>query len=143
MRYINDIIVHCTATPPGMDADAATIRTWHKARGWKDIAYHYVVKLDGTIERGRAISQPGAHCYGHNSHSIGVVYVGGLDENGQPADTRTPEQKVALLKLLVNLTRMYRCKIHGHHYYNQGKACPCFDAYEEYKGLYIQIVLGK
>ena len=148
-RTITEIIVHCTATPEGKDYTVDDIRRWHTTpvskggRGWSDIGYHYIIDRYGHVYEGRDVDVSGAHCTGHNSHSIGVVYVGGLDENGQPADTRTPEQKAALLKLLVNLTRMYRCQIHGHHYYNQGKACPCFDAHEEYKGLYRQIVLDK
>ena len=135
-RYINDIIVHCTATRAGQDFSASDIAAWHKERGWRSIGYHYVVRLDGTVERGRAISQPGAHCKGHNAHSVGVAYVGGLDAEGKPADTRTEAQRQALLKLLVNLTRIYRCRIHGHHDYNQGKSCPCFDATLEYAPLY-------
>lgn len=141
MRYINDIIVHCTDTPSGMDVGVAEVRAWHLERGWKNIGYHYLVRLDGTVERGRPISQPGAHCLGHNAHSIGVCYVGGRDENHKTADTRTKEQKAALLKLLTNLTFMYRCKIHGHRDYDHGKDCPCFDASEEYKGLFEQIVM--
>lgn len=141
MRFINDIILHCTATPPGMDVDVLQVTEWHKAKGWKGCGYHYLVKLDGTVQKGRPSSQPGAHCYGHNAHSIGVAYVGGLDDEGRPADTRTPEQKAALLKLLANLTIFYRCAIHGHHDYDRGKACPCFDAGAEYQGLYKQLVL--
>lgn len=135
-RYINDIIVHCTATRAGQDFSASDIASWHKERGWKSIGYHYVVRLDGTVERGRAISQPGAHCKGHNAHSVGVAYIGGLDAEGKPADTRTMAQREALLKLLVNLTRIYRCRIHGHHDYNKSKSCPCFDAAREYEPLY-------
>lgn len=142
VRYINDIILHCTATLPGQDVGVPEVRAWHRAQGWKDIGYHYLVRLDGSIERGRPISQPGAHCYGHNAHSIGVAYVGGLDENSQPSDTRTEAQKAALLKLLANLTLMYRCSIHGHRDY-ANKACPCFDAQCEYKGLYKQLVVEK
>lgn len=142
MRYINDIIVHCTDTPSGMDVTAAQVTQWHREKGWRTIGYHYLVRLDGTIEKGRPSSQPGAHCYGHNAHSIGVCYVGGRDENFKTADTRTRAQKDSLLKLLTNLTRMYRCRIHGHRDY-AAKDCPCFDASKEYKGLYEQIVLDK
>ena len=89
---------------------------------------------DGTVERGRAISQPGAHCKGHNAHSIGVAYIGGLDANGQPCDTRTREQKTAMTKLIFNLCKMYHCGVVGHNRY-ANKACPCFDAYREYQKL--------
>ena len=143
MRYVNDIIIHCTATPPGMEVSIPQLREWHRSRGFKTVGYHYVILLDGSVAKGRPASQPGAHCYGHNAHSIGVAYVGGLDADGRPADTRTPEQKAAMLKLLTNLTMFYRCPIHGHHDYNAGKACPCFDAQDEYAGLYRQLVLER
>lgn len=143
MRYINSIIVHCTATEAGFDIGLAQIRSWHtmappKGRGWRNCGYHYIVRLDGTIERGMPISQPGIHCKGHNAHSVGVAYVGGL-KNGEPADTRTQEQKSAMLKLLAKLTLMYRCHTYGHRDFAQ-RDCPCFDAKKEYEGLYRQLV---
>jgi len=135
MRYINDIIIHCTDTPPAHDWGRAEIDACHKANGWRGIGYHYVVKRDGTVERGRAISQPGAHCYGHNAHSIGVVYVGGRDDNGNCADTRTDAQKEALKKLIWKLLLMYKCRVHGHHDYNSGKLCPCFNVQKEFSEM--------
>lgn len=90
MRTINQIIIHCTATPARRDVKADDIDRWHRARGFRGIGYHYVVYLDGTVVHGRNESVAGAHCKGFNAHSIGVCYVGGLDEEGRPADTRTP-----------------------------------------------------
>lgn len=135
-RTINEIIVHCTASPEGRNLDVAAIRRMHiKDRGWSDIGYHYVVYLDGSVHEGRPVNISGAHCTGHNTHSIGVVYVGGLAKNGQPKDTRTAAQKEGLLKLLKELKRMYpKATIHGHREY-ANKACPCFDAWKEYRGL--------
>lgn len=135
MRYINEIIIHCTATPPGMDVGVKEINAWHFARGWKGCGYHYVVRLDGTVERGRYLSQPGAHCSGHNAHSIGIAYVGGVDEQGRPKDTRTEAQKTALRQLIakhVNANTI--TKIRGHRDY-AAKACPCFDAKKEYENM--------
>lgn len=135
MRKINEIIVHCSATKPKVDIGAAEIRQWHvKDNHWADIGYHYVIRLNGTIEKGRAEWRAGAHCIGHNAHSIGVCYVGGLDQNGKSADTRTPEQKKALLKLLRELKSRYHCDVHGHNEFAK-KDCPCFNAHEEYKNL--------
>lgn len=135
-RNIKEIIVHCTATPEGRDYDIPTIRSWHLARGFSDIGYHYVISRDGTIMKGRSESISGAHCTGHNSVSIGVCYVGGLEKDGKtPKDTRTPEQKKALLELLRELKAKYpRAKIYGHRDF-ANKACPCFDATKEYKDL--------
>ena len=132
MRRIDEIIIHCTATIEGKNFKAKDIDKWHKQRGWKGIGYHYVVDLDGTIEKGRPESEIGAHTVGHNRYSIGVVYVGGLDKNGKPKDTRTEEQKEALLEILRQLLSKYpKATIHGHNEFAK-KACPCFDVQKEY-----------
>ena len=90
-RQIDEIIVHCSATREGRDFSAADIRRWHVAdRHFSDIGYHFVVRIDGSIEAGRPLRRPGAHCRAHNRRSVGVCYIGGLDRNGHPADTRTP-----------------------------------------------------
>lgn len=136
MRKINEIIVHCTATAEGKDFKAADIDRWHKEKGWNGIGYHHVVDLDGTVEPGRPESRVGAHCLRHNTNSIGVVYVGGLASDGKtPKDTRTLQQKVALVKLLTELKHRYpSATIHGHQDF-AAKACPCFDATTEYKDI--------
>lgn len=132
MRNINLIIIHCTATMEGLDFKAKDIDLWHKQKGWKGIGYHYVVDLDGTVEKGRPDAEIGAHCVGKNKNSIGIVYVGGLDKNGKPKDTRTPEQKEALWELLrVLLVKYPKATIHGHNEFSN-KACPCFDVTKEY-----------
>jgi len=136
MRAINEIIVHCTATPEGRPVSVAEIRKWHKARGWADIGYHFVVHLDGRIEPGRPVSQVGAHVANRNAQTIGVAYVGGLDKAGKPKDTRTASQKAALEQLLRRLLSQYPAikLIAGHRDY-ANKACPCFDARAEYARL--------
>lgn len=135
MRKITKIIVHCADTPEGRDDKAADIRRWHKARGFNDIGYHYVVDLDGTIEPGRDVTIAGAHTTGHNADSIGVCYIGGADTDMKQKDTRTEEQKTALRLLLKYLVRKYPgAKIYGHRDFAQ-KACPSFDAKTEYKEL--------
>lgn len=136
MRKINEIIVHCAATPEGKNFKAADIDRWHRERKMKCIGYHYVVDLDGTVEPGRPESEIGAHCLGHNQYSIGVCYVGGLAEDGKtPKDTRTATQKEALLALLKKLRAKYpNASIHGHRDF-AAKACPSFDATTEYKNI--------
>lgn len=132
MRRIDEIIVHCTATPQGMAVSVSDIDRWHRQRGFAGIGYHFVVYLDGTVHTGRPIDRVGAHCKGHNAHSIGVCYVGGLDVQGCPMDTRTPEQKVALCALIAVLKHLYpNAKVYGHRQF-ANKACPCFDAEKEY-----------
>ena len=135
MRKITKIIVHCADTPEGRDDKAADIRRWHKARGFNDIGYHYVVDLDGTIEPGRDVTIAGAHTTGNNADSIGVCYIGGADTDMKPKDTRTEEQKAALRLLLKYLVQKYPgAKIYGHRDFS-AKPCPCFDAKTEYKEL--------
>lgn len=127
--------MHCTATQDGKNIKVEDINRWHKERGWNMIGYHYVVYLDGTIHQGRSEDQIGAHCLKHNTNSIGVVYVGGLDANGKPKDTRTEAQKQGLRKLLTELKHKYpKAAIHSHKDFAP-KACPSFDATEEYKDI--------
>ena len=133
-RMINEIIVHCTASPEGRECSVAEIRQWHRLRGFSDIGYHYVIHLDGRVEEGRDVDIAGAHCTGHNTHSIGVVYVGGCAKDGKtPKDTRTEAQKSAIANLLIDLRKLYpRATIHGHRDF-ANKACPSFDATHEYR----------
>lgn len=143
MRKITKIIIHCSATAAGRDFTAADIDRWHRARGFNGIGYHYVVRLDGRVESGRPESRQGAHCLGQNSNSIGVCYIGGLKADGKtPCDTRTPEQKQALLKLVRELKSRYPgVTVHGHMEF-AAKACPCFDAAREYAtGILAAVVL--
>ncbi|MBR1541213.1 MAG: N-acetylmuramoyl-L-alanine amidase [Bacteroidaceae bacterium] len=137
MRTITLIIVHCSAVRPDQTSSAAQIDTWHRQQGWKlGIGYHYVIRRNGIVEKGRPEWMVGSHCLHHNSHSLGVCYEGGLDIRGQPADTRTEAQKEALLILLKELKGRYpRALIVGHHDLNPLKDCPCFDAAHEYADL--------
>lgn len=134
-RNIKEIIVHCTATPEGRPVTIKEITNWHKQRGFSTIGYHYVVMLDGSVQNGRDVNVSGAHCTNHNSISIGVCYVGGCDKNMNAKDTRTDAQKRALLNLLKRLRTMYpTAKIYGHRDF-ANKACPSFDARNEYKNI--------
>lgn len=135
MRNINLIIVHCSATPEGRNVAMADIDRWHRERGFDGIGYHYVVYIDGSVHEGRPLNKVGAHCKGHNAHSIGICYVGGVDLNGKPKDTRTLAQKDALVNLLMRLKRRFpKAVIRGHRDF-AAKACPSFDATKEYAGI--------
>lgn len=133
MRTINEIIIHCSATPEGRPHTVGDIRSWHRQRGFKDVGYHYIIYIDGSIHAGRDEGVIGAHTKYHNQHSIGVCYIGGLEAgSNKPKDTRTAAQKKALLQLLRQLKKKYpRAKIYGHRDF-AAKACPCFDAKKEY-----------
>lgn len=153
MKTIDSIVIHCSATRAGQDVRAADIDKWHKERGFAMIGYNYVIDLDGTVEVGRPLSMDGAHCntaglsgQSYNKHSIGICYVGGLDENGNPADTRTPEQKLSMTNLVNKLCNEYPItEIIGHRDASPDrngdgvisrnewiKQCPCFDVKSEF-----------
>lgn len=125
-RKIDKIILHCTATKEGKDYTVEQVRQWHvKDRNFADIGYHYLIRLDGTVEEGRPIDRIGAHCTGQNAHSIGIVYAGGLDSDGNPKDTRTPSQRNAMRALVDYLKRKYGASVHCHNEF-ANKECPSF-----------------
>ena len=142
-RTIKEIIIHCSATPEGKDYTVYDIRKWHKQQGWSDIGYHYVIYRNGHVEPGRDVDLIGAHCVNHNAHSIGICYIGGVENKPgvdmakqKAKDTRTLAQKASLLGLLVELKTMYPgAKIYGHHDFEPKKECPSFDAAREYKNI--------
>ncbi len=128
MRTITLIVLHCSATPMGSSLSFEECRRDHRQhRGFRDIGYHYYITRDGTVHQGRPESDVGAHCRNHNRHSIGVCYEGGLDKNGNPADTRTKEQLRSMDLLLRNLQYRYpKALVVGHRVLNPKKACPGF-----------------
>ena len=138
MRDIKKLIVHCSATPEGKDFDIDNIRQWHVVdNGWSDVGYHYVIKLDGTVQEGRPIEKSGAHTFGHNKDSIGVCYIGGMDKDMKEwKDTRTLAQEDSLFNLLMDLKFDFpEAKVFGHRDFTNKKPCPYFNAYEEYQEI--------
>ena len=137
MRDLNRIILHCSATREGKDFSVDTIRDWHvNGRGWSDIGYHWVIRLDGSIEVGRPLEKSGAHTKGHNKDSVGVCYIGGCDADGKPKDTMNPEQEKAWRMIVLSLRTLYGdLTIHGHNEF-ANKACPSFIVKEKFADMY-------
>jgi N-acetylmuramoyl-L-alanine amidase len=137
MRDLNRIILHCAATREGKDFSVDTIREWHvNGRGWSDIGYHWVIRLDGSIEVGRPLEKSGAHTKGHNKDSVGVCYIGGCDADGKPKDTMNPEQEKAWRMIVLSLRTLYGdLTIHGHNEF-ANKACPSFTVKEKFADMY-------
>lgn len=125
---IKFLTIHCAATPEGRDVKAADISQWDIAK-FGQISYHFVIELDGTIHRTLRDDQRGAHVGKNNTGNIGVCYVGGVDKNGNPKDTRTDAQK----KSMLTLVRTYKARfpgivVRGHRDWpGVAKACPSFD----------------
>ena len=118
MRKINEIIVHCSDSTYG---DVKEIRRWHTMRGFLDIGYHFLIRTDGEIEIGRMLEVIGAHCKGHNEHSIGIVLVG--------KKTFFNPQIESLRKLVKSLRLQFPDiqEVSEHNKYNRYKTCPNFD----------------
>lgn len=131
MKEYKTIILHCSATPPSMDIGASEIDDWHRARGWAQIGYHYIIRRCGKIEQGRPVYLQGAHTKGHNKN-FGVCYIGGVNEQNEPQNNITAEQKQSFIKLTEALRLTFgTLNIKGHRdYKGVNKACPSFDVCE-------------
>ncbi len=137
MRTIHLIVIHCSATRCDQRFPIEALEACHRARGFASCGYHYYITRDGQLHVGRSEEVAGAHARKYNAHSIGICYEGGLNERGEPADTRTQAQKAALTALLRSLKTDYPdARILGHRDLpGVRKACPCFDAKTEYETL--------
>lgn len=140
---IDTIMVHCTATPPKREVTVDELDAWHKAKNFERCSnghyagYHLLVHIDGSYERIRPDNERGQHCpqSNMNNRAVSVCYVGGVDNNNKPCDTRTEAQKKTLVTLLRTLKAKYpNAQIVGHRNYAP-KACPSFDAKKEYKDI--------
>lgn len=134
------IVWHCSATPPSQDIGSAQIDIMHKARGWDGIGYALVIKRDGHIETGEDLKKQGAHVKGINMVSVGVVMIGGVDEDGKSENNFTDEQWKAARHVFEFLTLLYPAATHaGHRDFSPDsnsdgrvqrqefmKDCPCF-----------------
>lgn len=147
MRNIKYIAVHCTASHQSMTIEG--LKQEFRRKGWVNPGYHYVVSPDGKITQLLDEEKVSNGVKGFNSVSINVAYIGGIDTNGKPNDNRTDAQKASLCSLLKMLHKKYpTAVIQGHRDFSPDlnkdgkitpnewmKACPCFNAKEEYREL--------
>jgi len=127
MRQINRYILHCSASDFKEHDDISVIDMWHKERGFSEVGYHFYIKKDGTVQKGRRLELPGAHVKGHNGDSIGIC-LGGLREF-------TGKQYVALKGVIESLNAELKRlgnngvvpTIHGHCEYDKMKTCPNYN----------------
>jgi N-acetylmuramoyl-L-alanine amidase len=138
MARIDYLAVHCSATNPRMDIGRVEINRWHIQRGFDCIGYHYVIRRDGRVEKGRPDDRPGAHEPSINSRSISICLVGGVDASKQmkPENNFTPAQMAALRGLLVRLKSLHsKAEVIGHRDApsRPAKACPSFDMPAQWK----------
>lgn len=131
MRPIKYIVVHCTAT--ASDIKLESIKNyWHNLLGWKNPGYHYIINYKGEVTSLLSEDKIANGVKGYNRNSIHLSYIGGVDEDGRPMDTRSKEQEISMLKLLLNLKARYpEAVILGHNNFpNVHKACPSFNVAE-------------
>lgn len=144
MRKIERIFVHCTAS--SQRTTVSGILAEFRQKGWHYPGYHYIVSPDGSVTQLLDENIPSNGVKGYNATSVNVAYIGGIKkESGKivPVDNRTQEQKAALRELLGKLRQKYPdARIMGHRSIwgeltpqKWKKACPCFNAVEEYKGI--------
>ncbi len=146
MRKINLIVLHCSATRETVEYTPEQLERDHRAQGFLTAGYNYYIRRSGKVVPMRPPELIPAHVKGFNRFSLGVCYEGGLDASGRPKDTRTEDQKAAIRMLLMLLLDKYPgCRICGHRDLSPDrngdgwitpdewlKACPCFNAEEEY-----------
>ncbi len=130
---IKYLVLHYSATYADQDLDVNDIRKMHLARGFNDVGYHYIIKRDGTVQKGRPDSVVGAHVKGHNTGSIGICCIGGLERATGPnigVDNRTQAQKDATVLLVSDLLKKHpKAHVVGHKDLAPTQ-CPGFDVRE-------------
>lgn len=112
-------------------------------RGWKQVGYTDIIRLDGTVER-LVDNNEDANvdsweitngAKGYNSVSRHVVYAGGCDRSMNPKDTRTPAQRKAMEAYVKDFHRRFPdVRIIGHNEV-AAKACPSFDVQKWLKSI--------
>ncbi|HIF9075760.1 TPA: N-acetylmuramoyl-L-alanine amidase [Photobacterium damselae] len=143
------LTVHASATPANRDIGVQEIDIMHRKRKFNGIGYHYVIRRDGRLEKGRALNRQGAHVAGHNPDNLGVCLVGGVDKHLNPENNFTKEQMITLEKFIRDNKKRYGIKlenIKGHRDWSPDlnkdgkitsnefiKACPCFDVKSKLK----------
>jgi len=132
-RQIEYIVIHCTAT--SVHATASAIQNyWRNTLKWRNPGYHILFHHDNGFTVFADFDNVTNGVIGYNQHSIHLSYIGGINENGQPIDNRSESQK-RLLEIAVKelKKRLPSAIVQGHRDFpGVKKACPCFDAKQEY-----------
>lgn len=121
-RAVDRVFLHCSASDNPSHDNVATMRKWHKARGWKDVGYHLFIRKSGQLENGRSLETTPAAQAGNNMGTIAIC-LHGLDE-----DKFTEAQFDTLRALCIEINNAYSGNLtfHGHREV-AAKACPVFD----------------
>lgn len=120
LNTIDRIIIHHSAIQQSVNASPIDIHKAHISRGYSGIGYHFYIKSDGTIYRGRPLCYIGAHCKGYNTFSIGICFEGNFE-----IEKPTNAQKIAWRNLLEYLRKeIPTIKDFNYHKELYATACP-------------------
>lgn len=109
------VVLHHAAAS---SASVETVHQWHLDNGWAGIGYHFYVRKNGSVYRGRPEDWNGAHTEGHNE-KIGICAEGNFQ-----TETMPDAQKKAIIELIVYLFGKYGVlKVYGHRELDS-TACP-------------------
>ncbi len=122
------ILIHCSLDLPDSTIGSKEIDRRHRAEQKFGIGYHFVIRRDGTVDRGRALDDAGIHARGYNHRSVGICLIGGRALDGEPFPAFTQEQFVSLRSLLGELLEVYpEARIRGHsEVEDRNEDCPGF-----------------
>jgi len=140
MNKLQLLVIHCTATGPGREVSADDIRHWHTdpkpyGRGWSRVGYSDLIHLDGRIENLHEFDHdnwvdPGEitnGVRGFNGISRHICYVGGIDQKGEPSDTRTHAQYQTLKTYILHMIHRHPDILIAGHCDLARKPCPSFN----------------
>jgi hypothetical protein len=121
-RIVDRIFVHCSASDHASHDNVATMRRWHLERGWSDVGYHFFIRKDGTLERGRPLNRTPAAQRNHNSGTIAICLHGLREEKF------TEAQLTTLRNWCFEVNEAYNGSVTFHgHCEVAAKACPVID----------------
>jgi len=120
-RRIHRVFIHCSASDHEHHDNISTMKSWHLARGFSDVGYHFFIQKDGTLEYGRDIEKTPAAQKGHNLYTLAICM------HGLKVESFTQAQFDTLNKLAIQIEHNYdNISFHGHCEVSK-KACPVFN----------------
>ena len=134
-RKITRVVHHCTATLSTATPGAIT-RFWKEKLGWRNPGYHILIDAQGFYTLLQPFDLPSNGVKGINQNSLHIAYIGGINNQGQGVDTRTPEQEKAIGIISKELKKaLPKATFHGHREFSN-KICPCYDIKTAYPQLF-------
>ena len=111
------------------NADATTcsiedIDRWHKNNGWAGCGYHFLVRKDGSVYRGRPENKLGAHTSNYNTGSLGICFEGKYNTEEMPESQLKAGQE--LIKYLLDKYNLSKANVYKHKDFNNTD-CPGYN----------------